>query len=414
MLRALARSGRCRSAARRRGTRRSAASGGGRRPGGSSSASTARRRRGAASTSAHGGRCDALLAVAGVELGGRCDAMRRWTIGAAADSSPSCETRRHARRRPRPRSGRHGRPRLPRRRADRARRRAGLGRPAGRPRRRHVGRLDRGGAAAGRDAARRHGAAGQPPAAVAGRARPCVRRAGLGPPRPRPEPRQSSGSIASPARLRAAVRAPWAVSPGSLAAALLPEGRVPTERHGRAVREPLRRARGRRRRCGSSPCSSTPVGASSSAGRARRPRRRPRRCGRRAPSRRSSSRPRSAASATSTAACTRRRTPTSSPPSVRTSCSSARRCRRSAARRGSARRRRCARSPGCRWPGRSPALRGRGIPVVAFQPTAADLEIMAGDSLDPRKFAPVAAAAEESTRRRLARADVRERLAALG
>jgi len=59
------------------------------------------------------------------------------------------------------------------------------------------------------------------------------------------------------------------------------------------------------------------------------------------------------------------------------------------------------------------ALRGMGIPVMAFQPTAADLEVMAGDSLDPRRFAPVAAAAEASTRRRLARADVRERLAAL-
>jgi NTE family protein len=59
-------------------------------------------------------------------------------------------------------------------------------------------------------------------------------------------------------------------------------------------------------------------------------------------------------------------------------------------------------------------LRARRIPVVAFQPTAADLEVMAGDSLDPRKFAPVAAVAEASARRRLARADVRERLAALG
>ena len=35
------------------------------------------------------------------------------------------------------------------------------------------------------------------------------------------------------------------------------------------------------------------------------------------------------------------------------------------------------------------ALRGRGIPVVAFQPTAADLEVMGGDSLDPAKLAPV-------------------------
>ena len=59
-------------------------------------------------------------------------------------------------------------------------------------------------------------------------------------------------------------------------------------------------------------------------------------------------------------------------------------------------------------------LRGRRIPVVTFQPTTTDLELMAGDSLDPRKFGPVAASAEASTRRRLARADVRDRLAALG
>jgi NTE family protein len=60
------------------------------------------------------------------------------------------------------------------------------------------------------------------------------------------------------------------------------------------------------------------------------------------------------------------------------------------------------------------ALKARGIPVVAFQPTATDVAVMAGDSLDPAKFAPVAASAEASTRRRLARADVRERLAGLG
>ena len=63
------------------------------------------------------------------------------------------------------------------------------------------------------------------------------------------------------------------------------------------------------------------------------------------------------------------------------------------------------------------ALRGRGIPVVAFQPTAADLEIMAGDSLDPRKFAPVAASgggvdASPARPRRRARAARRPRLMA--
>jgi NTE family protein len=59
------------------------------------------------------------------------------------------------------------------------------------------------------------------------------------------------------------------------------------------------------------------------------------------------------------------------------------------------------------------ALRGRGIPVVAFQPTAADLAVMSGDSLDPTKLAPVCAQVFETTCQRLSRPDVRERLAAL-
>lgn len=56
------------------------------------------------------------------------------------------------------------------------------------------------------------------------------------------------------------------------------------------------------------------------------------------------------------------------------------------------------------------ALRGRGIPVVAFQPTAADLAVMRGDALDPAKLAPVCAQARESTARRLARPDLADRL----
>jgi NTE family protein len=59
------------------------------------------------------------------------------------------------------------------------------------------------------------------------------------------------------------------------------------------------------------------------------------------------------------------------------------------------------------------ALRTRGIPVVAFQPGVADLDVMLGDSLDPSKFGPVAARVVETTAHRLARADVRDRLAAL-
>jgi NTE family protein len=60
-------------------------------------------------------------------------------------------------------------------------------------------------------------------------------------------------------------------------------------------------------------------------------------------------------------------------------------------------------------------LRSRGITVVAFQPTADDLEVMAGDALDPTKVAPVATRSFETTSHRLARSDVRDRiLAALG
>ncbi len=59
-------------------------------------------------------------------------------------------------------------------------------------------------------------------------------------------------------------------------------------------------------------------------------------------------------------------------------------------------------------------LRAKGIPVVVFQPTARDLEVMAGDSLDPAKFAPVSARVRETVRQRLARQDVADRLGALG
>ncbi len=58
-------------------------------------------------------------------------------------------------------------------------------------------------------------------------------------------------------------------------------------------------------------------------------------------------------------------------------------------------------------------LRRLGIEVMTFQPTAADLEVMNGDALDPAKLGPVSRRVGETTRRRLARADVRARLAAL-
>jgi NTE family protein len=59
------------------------------------------------------------------------------------------------------------------------------------------------------------------------------------------------------------------------------------------------------------------------------------------------------------------------------------------------------------------ALRRLGIDVVTFQPTAPDLEVMNGDALDPAKLAPVSTRVRATTRQRLARADVRARLAAL-
>jgi NTE family protein len=58
-------------------------------------------------------------------------------------------------------------------------------------------------------------------------------------------------------------------------------------------------------------------------------------------------------------------------------------------------------------------LRRLGIDVMTFQPTAGDLEVMNGDALDPAKLGPVSTRVGETTRRRLARADVRARLAAL-
>jgi hypothetical protein len=60
------------------------------------------------------------------------------------------------------------------------------------------------------------------------------------------------------------------------------------------------------------------------------------------------------------------------------------------------------------------ALRRLGIEAVTFQPTAADLEVMNGDALDPAKLTPVSSRVGETAARRLAQADIRTRLAALG
>ncbi len=58
-------------------------------------------------------------------------------------------------------------------------------------------------------------------------------------------------------------------------------------------------------------------------------------------------------------------------------------------------------------------LRRRGVPVVAFQPTAADAEVMGANAMDPERRGPVARHVRESTVRRLARADTRARLSML-
>lgn len=240
-----------------------------------------------------------------------------------------------------------------------------------------------------------------------------IRRAGLGPPRPRPA-RSGRGSIASPAQLRRAVRKPWTVTPGSLAAAVLPEGQVSTETmavpfdnlfgdtwppatwivavqldtgrrvaFGRPGAAPARMSEALRASC-AIPAYFEPVTIG----------------GRRyvdggmhsttnadlVGSRRGSTPDLVVVSAPMLAARG------AAPPGRLTAI-------RQFARLSLAR--------------EVKALRARGIPVVAFQPGVADLEVMLGDSLDPSKFGPVAERVLESTARRLARADVRQRLAAL-
>lgn len=58
-------------------------------------------------------------------------------------------------------------------------------------------------------------------------------------------------------------------------------------------------------------------------------------------------------------------------------------------------------------------LRRRGVHVVAFQPTAADVEVMGVNAMDPSRRAAIARQAYESTMRRLDRHDTMERLSAL-
>jgi NTE family protein len=59
-------------------------------------------------------------------------------------------------------------------------------------------------------------------------------------------------------------------------------------------------------------------------------------------------------------------------------------------------------------------LRRRGIPLIAFQPTMDDVEVMGVNAMDPSRRGPVARHVHESTLHRLARADTRARLSVLG
>ena len=59
------------------------------------------------------------------------------------------------------------------------------------------------------------------------------------------------------------------------------------------------------------------------------------------------------------------------------------------------------------------AVRRRGTPVVAFQPTADDAAVMGVNAMDPSRRATVARQVYDSTRARLRRPDMRERLALL-
>lgn len=58
-------------------------------------------------------------------------------------------------------------------------------------------------------------------------------------------------------------------------------------------------------------------------------------------------------------------------------------------------------------------IRRGGTPVLAFQPVAADLAAMGLNAMDPARREPVTRQARESTRQRLERPDVRDRLALL-
>jgi len=238
-----------------------------------------------------------------------------------------------------------------------------------------------------------------------------VRRASLATPgsRAMPSRQRASGRASSPARLARALGAPWAVSPGSLAAALLPAGRVPTEQLGAPFlalfgsswpEQPLwivavELDTGRRVVFGHQRIAGVSVGDAVRASCAIPAFFEPIEIG-------GQRYVDGGVHSTTNADLVAEQRPdlvlVSAPMSAARGAT------------GIAvdlpMRQFARRSLGREVAG----LRARGIPVVAFQPSAADLGVMRGDALDPAKLAPVCAQVRESTNRRLDRADVAARL----
>jgi NTE family protein len=237
-----------------------------------------------------------------------------------------------------------------------------------------------------------------------------VARAGLGPPRRREPRRAAVGAIASPSRLARAFRAPWEVRPGSLVAAMLPAGRIPTD----PIAAPFAALYGDR--WASRPLWVVAVdldtGRRTVFGRPGAPRATPAEAVQASCAIPAYFEPVEIGNAryvdggvhsTTNADVVAPERPDlvliSAPMSAV----------RGAARVGLALPiRQIARLSLAR---EVAGLRRQGIEVMTFQPTAADLEVMNGDALDPAKLAPVSARVTETMRQRLSRADVRARLA---
>lgn len=250
------------------------------------------------------------------------------------------------------------------------------------------------------------------PLSPAGRA--VVARAGLGPPgRPRPARRSGPvGSMSSPARLARAMRAPWEVRPGSLAVAMLPVGQVPTEHivapfdalYGdRWPAQPLwivalHLDTGRRVVFGREGAPPARPGEAVQASCAIPAFFEPAVIG---GTRYVDGGVHSTTNADLVASEQPDLVLISAPMSAA----------RGAVRLGpTMAMRQIARLSLAR---EVAGLRGRGITVMAFQPTAADIAEMGNDSLDPAVMGPVARKVRETTAARLSRSDVKQRLAAL-